>query len=204
MTRRRPFWREVHLLTIVAIALVAAGLAVLGGTLAAPRAAVLGHLGTALVVPAGAVLGVGFAVDGFVLAGLADAYRSAPDPSTQQMVLLQADMVLRVVRATAFAFQTLFGLAATVLAAALLVSAEYPAWLCALGLVGGVAWLVGGALLFIGASTVDAALALLAVVPGALWLLGVGWLAWRRGAPVASPGTSVGATAAGATTRMRA
>ncbi len=188
----RPFWRALHILTIVAIALVAAGLALLGSMLVAPRAAVLGRLGMALVVPAGAVLGVGFAIDGFVLAGLADAYRAAPDASARQMALLQADMILRVVRATSFAFQTLFGLAVAVLAAAMLVSAEYPRWLCGLGLLGGMLWLVGGALLFVAASTIGEGLAIGAVAPGAIWLLGAGWLAWRRGAPAGRPTASAG------------
>src|SRR5919107_3719996 len=55
-----PFWRLIHLLTIVAIATVAAGLAVLAGTLAAPRATGLGRAGAAFLVPAGAVFGVGY------------------------------------------------------------------------------------------------------------------------------------------------
>jgi hypothetical protein len=176
-----PLWREIHILTIVAIALVAAGLALLGGMLAAPRAAVLGRLGTALVVPAGAVLGVGFAIDGFVLSGLGDLYRAAPNDSARQMALMQTDMILRVVRATSYSFQTLFGLAAAVIALAMLVSAEYPPLLCGLGLLGGGFWLVGGALLFAGASTLGGWLAVAAVAPGAIWLLGCGWLAWRRG-----------------------
>ncbi|HET7093188.1 MAG TPA: hypothetical protein VFI22_06915 [Thermomicrobiales bacterium] len=183
----RPLWREIHIFTIVAIALVAAGLALLGSMLTATRAAVLGRLGTALVVPAGAVLGVGFAIDGYVLAGLADLYRAAPDDGARQMALMQADMILRVVRATSFSFQTLFGLAAAVLAGAMLVSAEYPAWLCGLGLFSGGLWLIGGALLFANAAAIGAALAVVAVAPGAVWLLGCGWLAWRRGGQTHAP-----------------
>jgi hypothetical protein len=109
------------------------------------------------------------------------------------MALLQADMILRVVRATSFAFQTLFGLAAVVLAAAMLVSAEYPRWVCGLGLLGGMLWLVGGALLFVAAPAIGDWLAIGAVVPGALWLLGSGGLAWRRGARASAAAGAGGA-----------
>src|SRR4051812_44276314 len=55
-----PLWRPIHLFTIVAIVVVAAGLALLSGTLMDPRAAAAGRAGAMMAVPAAAVLGVGF------------------------------------------------------------------------------------------------------------------------------------------------
>src|SRR5262245_41443122 len=54
-------WRPIHLLTIIAIAVVASGMALLSGTLMEGRAAAAGHAGGMIAVPAAAVLGVGFA-----------------------------------------------------------------------------------------------------------------------------------------------
>jgi hypothetical protein len=133
-----PIWQPIHILTIVASATVAAGLAVMAGTLAAPRAAVLGRVGTAFLVPAGAVLGVGYAVDGFVLADLAERVASAPDQAVRAMTVMQADLLLQVIAATSFAFQSLFGLAVAMIAGTMVISGEYPRAVCGAGDVG--AW----------------------------------------------------------------
>jgi hypothetical protein len=172
-------WRLVHILTVVAVAMVAAGLAALAMTFMAPRAAVLGRAGASFAVPAAAVLGVGFAIDGFVLAGIADAY--AADPAMRDQRLMQAEMVLLMIGATSFAFQTLFALAVTLLAAATLDSGEYPRWLCLLGLAGGAIWAVTAFLFFAQGRAAEPWLIPLPVVPIAVWLLGIGWLAWQRG-----------------------
>jgi hypothetical protein len=188
----RPFWRPIHLLTIVAIATVAAGLAVLAGTLAAPRAAVLGRAGAAFLVPAGAVLGVGYAIDGFVLAAVAEAYAAAPDEAGRTTALMPAGLALNVIAATSFTFQTLFGLALAMIAGATVLSGEYPRAVCRAGVIGGAGWVLAGVLLFSKAPGVGSWVILLPVVPVAVWLLTVGWLAWRRGDAItasAVPGT---------------
>jgi hypothetical protein len=176
-----PFWRLIHLLTIVAIATVAAGLAVLAGSLVAPRAAVLGRAGAAVLVPAGAVLGVGYAIDGFVLADLAERVASVPDQAARDMTMMQADLLLKVIGGTSFAFQTLFGLALAMIASAMVLSGEYPRAVCWAGVIGGAAWVLAGILLFSRAPGFGSWLILAPVVPVAVWMVVVGWLAWRRG-----------------------
>jgi hypothetical protein len=176
-----PFWRPIHILTIVAIATVAAGLAVLAGTLAAPRAGVLGRAGAAFLVPAGAVLGVGYAIDGFVLAAVAEAHAAASDPAGRTMAIMQADLVLNVIGGTSLAFQTLFGLAVAMIAGAMVLSGEYPRAVCWAGVSGGAVWVLAGMLLFSKVPGTGSWLILLPVLPVALWMLVVGWLAWGRG-----------------------
>jgi hypothetical protein len=117
--------RPIHLLTIVAITTVSAGLAALAGSLAVPRAAILRRAGTAFLVPAEAVPGVGYAIGGFVLAAVAEAYAAAWDPAQRTMPLMQADLVLKLIGGTSFAFQTLFGLAIAMIAGAMVLSGEY-------------------------------------------------------------------------------
>jgi hypothetical protein len=184
-------WRPVHLFTIVAIVVVAAGLAVLSGTLQNPSAAIVGHASAMIAVPAAAVMGVGFAMEGFVLPGLAEAYRMAGDETAKAMHLTQADLVLHVVGGTSFAYQTLFGLAICIMAIATYRSREYPHWHCWLGILGGAVWSVAGILIyiFVGNPQVGFWLFALPVLPVAIWLLGFGWLGWLRGAQPA-PGSA--------------
>jgi hypothetical protein len=174
-------WRPVHILTIVAIALVATSVALLSGTLLDARAAVVGRVGAMIAVPAGAVLGVGFAIGGFVLSTLADAYAMAPDEAARTMHVMQADLVLTVIGATSFAFQTLLGVAIVVLSVATFLSREFPRWHCWLGMIGGAIWCVAGILSFAGVPEARFWLVYAPVVPGAVWLLGFGWMAWRQG-----------------------
>lgn len=120
---RSPLWRPIHILTIVAIAVVAAGAGLVAGTLMSPRAA---------------VLGVGFAIAEFVLPGTAEALAAATGDEAGQAVIARADAAMMIIGATSFSFQTLFGLAVAILAIATLLSDEYPRWLCAIGLAGGI------------------------------------------------------------------
>ena len=85
-----------------------------------------GRAGAAVLVPAGAVLGVGYAIDGFVLAAVAEAHAAASDAAERTMALMQADLVLKVIGGTSFAFQTLFGLAIAMIASAVVLFGEYP------------------------------------------------------------------------------
>jgi hypothetical protein len=182
-------WRPVHLFTIVAIVIVAAGLALLSGTLMNPVAASAGHASAMIAVPAAAVMGVGFAIEGFVLPGLAEAYRTAGDEMAKAMHLGQAEVVLLVVGGTSIAYQTLFGLAIAVMAYATYRSLEYPHWHCWLGMLGGAIWSVAGIISYAGNSQVGFWLFALPVIPVAIWLLGFGWLGWRQGSqpvPVAA------------------
>jgi hypothetical protein len=183
-------WRPAHLFTIVAIVIVASGLALLSGTLMNPVAASAGHASAMIAVPAAAVMGVGFAIEGFVLPSLAAAYRTAGDEMAKAMHLGQAEVVLLVVGGTSFAYQTMFGLAIAVMAYATFRSLEYPHWHCWLGMLGGVIWSVAGILSFVGDSQLGFWLFALPVIPVAIWLLGFGWLAWIRSAqpaPAAEP-----------------
>jgi hypothetical protein len=174
-------WRPEHLFTIVAIVVVAAGLALLSGTLTDPHAAVAGRAGAMIAVPAAAVMGVGFAIEGFVLPVLADAYAMAPDEAARSMHLVQADLVLHVIGSTSFAYQTLFGLAIVMLSIATYLSREYPHWHCWLGMLGGAIWTIAGVLIFVGDPQAGIWLVYLPALPVAIWLLGFGWLAWQRG-----------------------
>jgi hypothetical protein len=173
--------RLVHVLTIVSIAIVAAGLSLVTGTLADPWAAALARAGTMIVVPSAAVLGVGFAIDGFVLAALADSYAATADQAMRAMDVQRADAVVMIIGATSFAFQTLFGLAVAILASSTLVSREYPTWLCWLGVIGGAVWAVAAMLLFSQVFAAGLGLVFLPVAPVAVWMLGIGGLAWQRG-----------------------
>lgn len=175
-------WRPAHLFTIVAIVIVASGLAMLSGTLLNPVAASAGHASAMIAVPAAAVMGVGFAIEGFVLPGLADAYRTAGDEMARSMHLAQAGLVLQVVGGTSFAYQTLFGLAIAVMAYATFRSLEYPHWHCWLGMIGGVIWSIAGIFSYAGNPQVGFWLFALPVIPVAIWLLGFGWLGWRNSA----------------------
>lgn len=183
-------WRPVHLFTIVAIVIVAAGLALLSGTLQTPSAASTGRASSMIAVPAAAVMGVGFAIEGFVLPGLAEAHRMAGDEAAQAMHMAQAELVLQVVGGTSFAYQTLFGLAICVMSVATYRSHEYPHWHCWLGIIGGAIWSLAGILIYIGDPQVGFWLFAIPVVPVAIWLLGFGWLGWLRGAQPASHPTS--------------
>lgn len=184
-------WRLTHILTIVAIAITAAGLALLSGTLMDARAAALGHAGAMIAVPSGAVLGVGFAVEGFALSALADAYSAAPDEAARAMHLMQAELTARFINGTSFSFQTLFGLAVAMLAAATLLSREYPAWLCWLGIAGGMIWSLAGLLIFTQVLGAAPWMPYLPVAPAAVWMLGLGWLAWQRGRRAAQATSSL-------------
>lgn len=174
-------WRLAHLMTIIAIVVVAAGLALLSGTLKNPTAASAGRASAMIAVPAAAVMGVGFAIEGFVLPGVAAAYRLTGDEMAKSMHLTQADLVLQVVGGTSFAYQTLFGLAIGVMSYATFRSDEYPHWHCWLGMLGGVIWCVAGILSYAGNAQVGFWLFALPVLPVAIWLLGFGWLGWRQG-----------------------
>jgi hypothetical protein len=173
-------WRPAHLFTIIAIVVVAAGLALLSGTLMNPAAASAGHASAMIAVPAAAVMGVGFAIEGFVLPGLAESYRMAGDEMAKAMHLGQAEVVLLVVGGTSFAYQTLFGLAIGVMSYATFRSDEYPHWHCWLGMLGGAIWSVAGILSYAGNAQVGFWLFALPVLPVAIWLLGFGWLGWRH------------------------
>jgi hypothetical protein len=173
-------WRPAHLFTIVAIVIVAAGLSLLSGTLMNPIAASAGHASAMIAVPAAAVMGVGFAIEGFVLPGLAEAYRTAGDEMAKAMHLGQVEVVLLVVGGTSFAYQTLFGLAIGVMAFATFRSDEYPHWHCWLGMLGGAIWSVAGIVSYAGNPQVGFWLFALPVLPVAIWLLGFGWLGWRH------------------------
>lgn len=174
-------WRPLHLFTIVAIVIVASGLALLSGTLMHPVAASAGHASAMIAVPAAAVMGVGFAIEGFVLPGLAEAYRLAGDEAARAMHLGQAGLVLQVVGGTSFAYQTLFGLAIGVMAFATFRSDEYPHWHCWLGMLGGAIWSVAGVVSYAANPPGGFWLFALPVLPVAIWLLGFGWLGWRAG-----------------------
>lgn len=180
-------WRLAHLFTIVAIVIVAAGLALLSGTLMNPAAASAGHASAMIAVPAAAVMGVGVAIEGFVLPGLAEAYRTAGDEAERMVHLAQAGLVLQVVGGTSYAYQTLFGLAIGVMAYATFRSLEYPHWHCWLGMLGGAIWSVAGIVSYAGGMQAGVWLFALPVLPVAVWLLGFGWLAWRRGSQPAPP-----------------
>ena len=173
-------WRLAHLFTIIAIVVVASGLALLSGTLMNAAASSAGHASAMIAVPAAAVMGVGFAIEGFVLPGLAGAYRTAGDEMARAMHLEQAEVVLLVVGGTSFAYQTLFGLAIAVMAYATFRSLEYPHWHCWLGMLGGAVWAAAGILSYIGTAHLGFWLFALPVIPVAIWLLGFGWLAWRQ------------------------
>jgi hypothetical protein len=54
--------------------------------------AAVGRAGAMIAVPAAAVLGVGFAIEGFVLSALAGAYAPGPDEAARAMHLMQADL----------------------------------------------------------------------------------------------------------------
>jgi hypothetical protein len=185
-------WRPAHLFTIVAIVIVAAGLALLSGTLMDARAAVAGRAGAMIAVPAAAVMGVGFAIEGFVLPAIASAYATAPDEAARTMHLTQADLVLKVIGGTSFAYQTLFGLAIVMLAIATYLSREYPHWHCWLGMLGGAIWTTAGVLIFVGDPQAGFWLVSLPALPVAIWLLGFGGLAWQQAtvpAPSVKPAT---------------
>ena len=67
---------------------------------------------------------------------------------------------------------------------------EYPRAVCWAGVIGGVGWVLAG-LLYSKVPGIGSWVALLPVVPVAVWMLVVGWLAWRRGdevSPSAVPG----------------
>lgn len=177
---RGTFWQADHIFTIISIAVVAAGLALLSGTLGDPLAEAVGHFGAMIAVPAGAVLGVGFAVDGFVLSALAEAYAAAPGEAMREMHVAQADLVLKFIGGTSYAFQTLFGLGLTMLAAATLLSRLFPRWLCLLGIAGGAIWTIAAVLVFLRVQGADFWLVDIPVIPVAFWLLGFGWLSWKR------------------------
>ncbi len=185
-------WRPAHLFTIVAIVIVAAGLALLSGTLMRPAAASAGHASAMIAVPAAAVMGVGFAIEGFVLPGLAASYRTAGDEMAKAMHLGQAEVVLLVVGGTSFAYQTLFGLAIVVMSYATYRSLEYPHWHCWLGMLGGAIWCGAGIVSYAGNAQVGFWLFALPVIPVAIWLLGFGWLGWRQGSQPA-PGAEAAA-----------
>lgn len=174
-------WRPAHLFAIAAIMIVASGLALLSGTLMHPIAASAGRASAMIAVPAAAVMGVGFAIEGFVLPSLSGAYRTAGDEMARSMHLGQAEVVLLVVGGTSFAYQTLFGLAIGVMAFATYRSHEYPHWHCWLGMLGGAIWSVAGILSYTGNPQVGFWLFALPVIPVAIWLLGFGWLTWRHG-----------------------
>lgn len=178
----RASWRALHLFTIVAIIVVASGVALLSGTLMNAWASAVGHAGAMIAVPAAAVLGVGFAIDGFVLPALSSAYATAPDEAARQMHIMQADMALGVIGATSFAYQTLFGLAIFVLSVATFLSREYPHWHCWLGMIGGAIWAIAGVLIYFRVPDAETWLVTAPVVPVAIWLLGYGWLAWQHAA----------------------
>ena len=127
-------------------------------------------------------MGVGFAIEGFVLPGLAEAYHMAGDETAKAMHMTQAELVLQVVGGTSFAYQTLFGLAIGVMAIATYRSREYPHWHCWLGMLGGAVWFVAGILIYVGNPRVGFWPFALPVLPVAVWLLGFGWLGWIRGA----------------------
>ena len=168
------------IVAIVAIFAVAAGLALVTGTFTAPWAIVLGRAGTMMAVPA-AVLGVGFAIDGFVLPALAEMYGSAPDEAARMMHIMQADVVLHVIGATSSAYQTLFGLAIAVLAVPTLLARDYPGWLCWPGFVGGVIWGAAALLDFAHGRGAGTAWVFAPALPVAVWMVGVGRLTWRSG-----------------------
>jgi hypothetical protein len=173
-------WRPIHILTIVSISLVASSMALLSGTLMEARAAVVGRVGAMIAVPAGAVLGVGFAIGGFVLSGLAESYATAPDDAARAMHVTQAGLIVQVISGTSLAFQTLFGLAILVLSVATFLSREYPHWHCWLGMAGGTIWAIAGILLFVGVPGARFWLEYVPTVPVAIWLLGFGLLAWKH------------------------
>jgi hypothetical protein len=182
-------WRPGHLFTIVSIVIVAAGLALLSGTLQEPSATSVGHASSMIAVPAAAVMGVGFAIEGFVLPGLAEAYHMAGDEMAKAMHLTQAELVLQVVGGTSFAYQTLFGLAIGVMSVATYRSREFPHWHCWLGILGGAIWSLAGILFYVGNPQVGFWLFTLPVLPVAIWLLGFGWFGWLRGSQPALPST---------------
>ena len=86
-----------HVHTVVSIAIVAAGLGLVTGTLADPWAAAFARAGTMIVVPSAAVLSVGFAIDGFVLAALADGYAPTADQAVRAMDAQRADAVVMII-----------------------------------------------------------------------------------------------------------
>jgi hypothetical protein len=99
---------------------------------------------------------------------------------------MQANLVLTVMGGTSYAFQTMFGLAVAFMAAATLASGEYPKWLCWLGLLAGAFWTIAGILIFSRVPGAESWLILVPALPVALWMLAVGWLAWRRGTELAA------------------
>jgi hypothetical protein len=106
------------------------------------------------------------------------------------MAMMQADLLLKVIGGTSFAFQTLFGLAVAIVASATLLSGEYPRGVCWAGVVGGVIWMMAGILLFSRVPGTGSWIIWLAVLPVALWMFVVGWLAWRRGNELAPSGVA--------------
>jgi hypothetical protein len=176
---RDPYWVASHLLQVLGLTLVAAGLVALAGAMEAGWPAALARLGvlaTAASVSLGAVLQ---AVDGVALKVMATRWMAARG-EPRQLAFEGAVAVRQIEVGLASLLSIVFGLTLALFGAALIRSRRFPAWLGWLGVLAGAGTMAAGVVAaYEGFSDLNMLLTSITGPLASLWAVCVGVALWR-------------------------
>lgn len=188
----RPNYAAVHLVAVLAAAMIVIGIMALAGSLMRPAALLLGRAGTTTAVIGAAIFGVESTSEGLALPELASAAEA--DPGQRAEIVSVARAVAAATHGPSLVAIALF-IGATLLLIGLSIRLEgYPAWLGVGGAVVGAVTLTAAVSLYLRPSLFPGALlyGVLASIVAQLWLAAVGVVMLRRA--VRGPGTLVSQT----------
>jgi Domain of unknown function (DUF4386) len=173
-------WAASHLMQFAGVTLLFLGLAALADTMRDQPGGWLARLGIFIGVGALAGSAVLQAVDGFALKAMVDQWAAAA-PGEKDAAFRAAYAVRQIETGTAAYSAMLFGLAVTLLGAAMAASTAYPKWLGALGVAAGLGTLAGGlAMAFTGFSALAMTVGMPANLAVVGWVVATGAMMWRK------------------------
>lgn len=174
------YWPTVHLGFIAGALLWVGAFVALAVSLKDGVSWALGRLGAATVIVGAAIHAADSSISGFGLNALAGAWSSAP-ASEQPDLLRVGDTLLYLLNGTWRSVHGYFhGVPFVLSGAAVALGRRYPAWLGWVGVAGGAASFLGGALQFLGAVPGSERLVIVPAQVVSLWMVAMGVLMWPR------------------------
>jgi hypothetical protein len=172
-------WVASHLMQLAGLALMIVALLLLGQRLEGRAGKTWARIAAAGAVASLAVAAALQAIDGIALKRTVDVWAAAP-PGQQYGAFYAAFAVRQVEIGLASVLSLVLGVTTTLYGVALLVDETYPAWVAALGIIGGVPTIVAGVLIaHTGFSGVAMTLNMPASALLMLWMVALAAYLWR-------------------------
>lgn len=178
----RPHWHIMHLLSMIGAFLWVGAFAGVAHSLRPGVGRLLGRMAVLAVTLGAAVFVVHYAIDGYRLKHIADAWRGATDSDQAQQLLLLARATSGILGGTFRAYIiALYGVPFILLGLAIARSASYPAWFGWIAVITGSGAVLAGTTLFVEVNLIPFPMLFGAfVIPSNIWLAALGLKTWRR------------------------